>query len=86
MTMTSPAAPSAPRSARAPRPSLSATVLRMTAVALVAALLVWSVLFVDLLRKRGETATAASQPTGRLAGPDDGASAEAPAPVTTRTS
>ena len=84
--MTSPGAPSARRSVRVPRPSLSATVLRMTAVALVAALLVWSVLFVDLLRKRGEAATAPSQPTGRLAGPDDGASAEAPAPVTTRTS
>ena len=83
--MTSPGAPSARRSVRVPRPSLSATVLRMTAVALVAALLVWSVLFVDLLRKRGETA-APSQPTGRLSGTDDDASAEAPAPVTTRTS
>ena len=84
--MTSPGAQSPRRSVRAPRPSLSATVLRMTAVALVAALLVWSVLFVDLLRNRGETAAAQSQPTGGLSSPDDGASAEAPAPVTTRTS
>ena len=84
--MTSPGAPSPRRSVRAPRPSLSATVLRMTAVALVAALLVWSALFVDVLRKRGEAAAAPPLPTGGLAGPDDGASAEAPAPVTTRTS
>ena len=84
--MTDPGAQSPRRSVRTPRPSLSATVLRMTAVALVAALLVWSVLFVDLLRKRGEAAAAPSQTTGGLAGRDDGASADAPAPVTTRTS
>ena len=84
--MSSPRAQSAPRSARAARPSLSATVRRLSAVALVAALLVWSALFVDVLRKRGDTAAAPSQPTGRLSSPDGGAAAEAPAPVTTRTS
>ena len=58
--------------------------LRLTAVALVAAVLVWSVLFVDLLRKRGEPAAALTPPTDQSSGPDDGRSAEAPAPVTTR--
>jgi hypothetical protein len=61
-------------------------VLRLTAVALVAAVLVWSVLFVDVLRKRSESAAALTQPTGQLSGPDGGQSAQAPAPVTTRTS
>ena len=84
--MTSPGAPSARRSVRVPRPSLSATVLRMTAVALVAALLVWSVLFVDLLRKRGEPTAAPAQPSGQVSGPERGQSGQAPAPVTTRTS
>jgi hypothetical protein len=74
------------RPAAAPRPSLSGTVLRLATVALVAAALVWSVLFADALRTRRDTAAALAQPAGRLAGPDDGGSAQAPAPVTTRTS
>ena len=60
--------------------------LRLAAVALVAAVLVWSVLFVDLLRKRGEPAAALTQPTDQPSSPDGGRSAQAPAPVTTRTS
>ena len=84
--MTSPGAPSARRSVRVPRPSLSATVLRMTAVALVAAVLIWSVLFVDLLRKRGEPAAVLTQPTDQPSSPDGGRPARTPAPVTTRAS
>ena len=72
--------------ARAPRHSLSATVLRLAAVALVAAVLIWSVLFVDLLRKRGEPAAALTQPTDQPSSPDGGRSARTPAPVTTRAS
>ena len=83
MTMSSsPTAPSPPRSARVPRPSLSATVLRLAAVALVAAVLVWSVLFVDLLRTRGERAAALTHSTGQLSSQSD----PTPAPVTTRSS
>ena len=79
--------PTARRPVRAPRPSLSATVLRLTAVALVAAVLVWSVLLVDVLRKRSDAAAAGSgQLTGQLSSPDGGQSAQAPAPVITRTS
>lgn len=80
------AASTARRGGAVPRASLSATVFRLTAVALVAAVLVWSVLFVDLLRKRAEPAAALTQPTGQLTGPDSGQAAPAPAPVTTRTS
>src|SRR5215211_3716895 len=47
-----------------PRTSLARTVLRIAVVAVVAATLVWSVLFVELLHKHGEanaaTATGAS--------------------------
>jgi hypothetical protein len=84
--MSSSAAPTARRAARAPRASLSATVLRLATVALVAAVLVWSVLFVDLLRKRSDAGAALAQPSGQLSSPDGGQSAQAPAPVTTRTS
>ena len=85
--MSSPAAaPTARRAAPTTRPSLSATVLRLAAVATIAAVLVWSVLFVDLLRKRSDAGAALTQPTGQLSGPDGGQSARAPAPVTTRTS
>ena len=73
-------------SARVPRPSMSATVLRLAAVALVAAVLVWSVLFIDLLRTRGERSAALTGSTGQLSNPDGDQAAEAPAPVTTRTS
>jgi hypothetical protein len=64
------------------RPSLSAAVLRLTAVALVAAVLVCSLLYVDLVRTDGERAAAMTPRTG----PDGGPAAEAPAPVTTETS
>jgi hypothetical protein len=69
-----------------PRPSLSATVLRLAAVATIAAVLVWSVLVIDLLRKRADTGTALAQPSGQLSSPDGGRPAQAPGPVTTRTS
>lgn len=83
--MSSPATPAARRT-RAPRPSLSATVLRLAAVATIAAVLVWSVLFVDLLRKRADTGTALAQPSSQPSNPNAGQPAQAPAPVTTRTS
>ena len=60
--------------------------LRLATIALVAAGLVWSALFVDLLRKRGEPAAALTQPNDRPSSRDGGQSVQAPAPVTTRTS
>ena len=71
-TMSSPAP-------RAPRASLARTVLRVAAIATVAAAVVWSVLFVDVVRKRVEVGAA-------LPALEDGQSSQAPAPVTTRTS
>lgn len=80
----------APQGARARtagrRPSLRTTVLQLAALAAVAAVLVWSALFVDLLRKRGDAGAAVTQPAGQLASPDSGQPAQVPAPVTTRTS
>jgi hypothetical protein len=61
-------------------------VLRLAAIALVAAVLVWSVLFVDVLRKHSGAGAALAQPTGQLSSPDGGESTRAPAPVTTRSS
>ena len=84
--MSSPAAPTARRVPAAPRPSLFATVLRLAAVATIAAVLLWWVLFADLLRQRGDTGTALTQPSGQVSAPDGGQPAQAPAPVTTRTS
>jgi hypothetical protein len=78
--------PAARRAAGVPRPSLSGTVLRLTAIALVAAVLVWSVLFVDVLRKHSGAGAALAQPAGQISSPDGGQSAQAPAPVTTRSS
>ena len=74
------------RPARAARPSLSRTMFRIASVALVAAVLIWSVLFVDVLRKRSDTGGVSGQSTGQLSSPDAGRSAQAPAPVITRTS
>jgi hypothetical protein len=71
--------------ARLPRPSLAATVLRVAAVALVAAVLIWSLLFADVLSKSIDARTVLAQPAGQLSSPDSGPS-QAPAPVTTRTS
>jgi hypothetical protein len=68
------------------RPSLSATMLKIAAVAAVAAVLIWSVLFADLLRKHSHATAALSQPAGQVASPAGGQPAPAPAPVTTRTS
>ncbi len=83
--MTSPPAPApSPRqSAGVRRPSLSAAVVRLTAVALVATVLIWSAMFVDLLGKRGERTGALTQRTGQNSGSDG---SQAPAPVTTRSS
>jgi hypothetical protein len=79
--MTNHAAPSARGAAR---PSLAGTVFRLTAVAAIAAVLIWSVLFADLLRKRADTSVAPAPLSGQATGP--GTAAPAPAPVTTRTS
>ena len=84
--MSSPAAPTARRAVPAPRPSLSGTVLRLAAIALVAAVLVWAVLFVDVLRKHPGDGAALPQHAGQASSPDGDQSAETPAPVTTRTS
>jgi hypothetical protein len=62
-------------------------VLRVAAIAAVAVVLVWSVLFVELLRKHRDAGTAISQPaTGQLESPNSGQPAPAPTPLTTRTS
>ena len=67
------------------RPSLRATLLRVAAVAAVAAVLVWSALFLQLVRERASAATTTPQiATGQTADPNHGQ--PAPAPVTTRTS
>ena len=83
--MSSPRA-SAGRRVPTPRPSLSATVLRVAAVATTAAVLVWAVLFVDVLLGRGDTGTALARPSGEPAGDDGAWPEQAPAPVTTRSS
>ena len=72
--------------ARAPRPSLSSTVVRLAAVALLAAVLLWSVMFLDVLSKRTNAGGTAAQPSGQLPSTGGGQSAQAPAPVTTRSS
>jgi hypothetical protein len=61
-------------------------VIRLAAIALVSAVLIWSVLFVDLLRKHSGAGAALAQPTGQFPVPDSSGPAQAPAPVTTRTS
>ena len=73
---------------RAPRPSLSSTVARLAAVALLAAVLLWSVMFVNVLNRHANAGTAVAPPTGQPPGSQGGQSAQAPAPapVTTRTS
>jgi hypothetical protein len=71
------------RAAPTPRPSLSGTVLRLAAIALVAAVLVWSVLLVDVLSKHSGAGAALAQPAGQVSSPDG---SQAPAPVTTRSS
>lgn len=69
------------------RPSLQATVLNVAVVAAVAAALIWSLLFVDLLHRRSDVAAAPSPPsTGQTATPNQDQPAQAPAPVTTRSS
>jgi hypothetical protein len=71
---------------RARRPSLSSTVLRLAAVALLAAVLLWSVMFVNVLNKHANARAAVAPPTGQPPGSQGGQSAQARAPVTTRTS
>jgi hypothetical protein len=70
----------------APRPSLTRTVLGLTAAATAAAALVWSALFIDLLAKRGAAASAPAAPAAHVAVPNAGQPAQTLAPVTTRTS
>ena len=64
------------------RPTLSATVLRMTAVALIAAVLIWALLYLDALTKQANAVPNVSPPSAQTSIPD----AQAPAPVTTSTS
>ena len=64
------------------RPPLRVTVLRMAAVAAVAAVLLWSLLYAGLVRAHRDAGAALAQPSVRVAAPGDGV----PAPVTTRTS
>lgn len=69
------------------RPPLRHTVANVAALAGVAAVLIWSALFVDQLRHRSEAATTSSTAqTGQVAGQDPGQGVQTPAPVTTRTS
>ena len=72
--------------ARAPRPSLSSTVARLAAVALLAAVLLWSVMFVNVLNKHASAGTAVAPPASQLPSSNSGQPAQAPAPVTTRAS
>jgi H+/gluconate symporter-like permease len=85
--MTEPSAP-APKARQATaRQSLRGTVLWVAALAAVAAVLVWSVLWMDLLRQRSDAAaTTAATPTTQVTTPDRGQPAQTPAPVTTRSS
>jgi hypothetical protein len=64
------------------RPTLSATVLRLTAIALIAAVLIWSLLYIDTLTKPANAGPPVISPSAQASIPD----AQAPAPVTTRTS
>jgi hypothetical protein len=67
--------------------SLRATMLWVAALAAVAAVLVWSVLWMELVRQRGDAAAAAAAPsTSQIGTPDPGQPAQTPAPVTTRSS
>ena len=85
--MTEPTAETRRARQAGPQQSLRDTVLSVAALAAVAAVLVWSVLFIDLVRKRGDAATAPAPPsTGQLTTPNAGQPEQTPAPVTTRTS
>lgn len=84
--MSDPAVPAVRRPPAARRPSLSGTLLRLAAVAAIAAMLVWSVLFVDLVHKRADIVAASRQPNARLSTPNAAGHTQSPAPVTTRTS
>jgi hypothetical protein len=54
----------------------------MTAVALIAAVLIWALLYVDALTKQANAVPNVSPPSAQTSIPD----AQAPAPVTTSTS
>lgn len=81
--MSEPAAQTRKRPTASHRPSLRRTAVEIAALAAVAAAIVWSVLFVDLLRKHTD---AAATPPVASTRQDPGLGAQAPAPVTTRTS
>jgi hypothetical protein len=80
--------PQTPRSRTAARgTSLHRTVLNVAAAAAVAAALIWSALFLDLLRQRADAAaTPPTAPPAQVAGASAGQPTQTPAPVTTRTS
>jgi hypothetical protein len=60
-------------------------VLSVTTLAAVAAVLVWSVLWLELVRQRSDTAAAATS-TSQVGTLAQGQPAQLPAPVTTRSS
>jgi hypothetical protein len=64
------------------RPPLRVTLLRLAATAAVAAVLIWSLMYLAVVRSHAGTALA--QPSSEQASPVD--SRPAPTPVTTRTS
>jgi len=84
MTEPNPPTPGARRAT--PRPSVHGTVRNIAAVAAMAAALVWSALFVDLLGKRSDAVATPAAPTGQATNSSVGQPAQVPAPVTTRTS
>jgi hypothetical protein len=72
------------RAAR-PRTSLGATVLRLAAIAAVAAVLVWAALVLGALRSKATAAVPSTAPAA-ASSPGGGQIAATPAPVTTQTS
>lgn len=86
--MTEPAARIARGRQARSQPSLRDTVVSIAALAAVAAALVWSVLFIDLVRKESGAAatTAAATPTDQTTTAGSAQPAQTPASVTTRTS
>lgn len=84
--MTESTTPPARARRAAPQQSLRATVLWVAALAAVAAVLVWSVLWMELVRQHTDAAAAAAAtPTSQIGTTDPGQPAQ-PAPVTTRSS
>jgi hypothetical protein len=77
--------PATARRVSARRPSLSATVLRVAAIATTAAVLIWAALFVDVSLGRGDAGTALA-PSDEPSADDGAGPGQVPAPVETRSS